>query len=83
MSTATLARELCTLTYTPTLCCHLDNLRRSYAAQADMARNRVKECNISGDSEGVKIAQVDLTLATIGLAKVEEHLILANREWTR
>ena len=66
------------LTYTPAVFDHLEALRRSYEAQRDSAMHRLEECEADGDSDGVRIAQIDLTLATIGLAKVVKHLSRAN-----
>ena len=82
MTTATLAQELRTITYTPALCQHLEDLRRSYAVAIDLSRHRIEECQAVQDEDGVKIAQIDLTLASQGLNKVVDHLSRANREWT-
>ena len=51
-----LARELRTLTYTPALCAHLDDLRRSCAAQVDIGRNRLEKCEQVNDEGGIKIS---------------------------
>ncbi len=71
------------ITYTPALCNHLDNLKLSWQAQKEIAINRIEECATDQDEDGCKIAQVDLSVATLALAKVMEHLAKANEEWTR
>ena len=80
---STLARELRTLTYTPALCAHLEDLRRSYTVAIDLCRHRIEECEGVQDSDGVKVAQVDQALASMALDRVMQHLALANKEWTR
>ena len=67
-------------TYTPAVFDHLESLRRSYEAQRDSAMHRLEECNAEGDSDGVKIANVDLVLALRGLLHVNDHLWAAQRE---
>lgn len=68
------------MTYTPAVFDHLESLRRSYAAQRDMAINRLEECNAEGDQDGVKIAQVDLNLALRSLLVVNDQIYAAQRE---
>ena len=68
------------LTYTPAVFDHLEALRRSYEAQRDSAINRLEECEAEGDSDGVKIAQLDAALALRGLLHVNNHLFRAQRE---
>lgn len=77
-----LAQELRTLTYTPALCSHLEDFRRSLEAQRELARNRLEGHAAVGDEDGVKIEQINLTLAGQGLNTVQQHLWRANREWT-
>jgi len=73
-------RHARTRTYTPAVFNHLESLRRSYEAQRDIAMNRLEECNAEGDTDGVKIAQVDLNLALRSLLVVNDQLWEAQRE---
>ncbi len=62
---------------------HLESLRRSYEAQRDLALHRLEECNAELAEDGVKVAQVDVSLAMRGLLHVNDHLWAAQREMVK
>lgn len=59
---------------------HLLSLRRSYEVLRDIALHRLEECNADGDSDGVKISQLDASLALRSLLHVNNHLFRAQAE---
>ncbi len=67
-------------TYTPAVFDHLESLRRSFEAQRDIALLRIEQCNAEGDSDGVKIAQIDSNLALRSLLVVRDQIFAAQRE---